>query len=57
MKKWVYEVISTNIHNGNKDSDFFDSEKAANKWKESRESNGIFVAEVCKWPLWGMKDI
>jgi len=57
MKRYVYEVISTNIHNGSKDCDYFDSERAANKWKESKERNGVFSAEVRKLPLWGMKDI
>ncbi len=57
MKRYVYEVISTNIHNGSKDCDYFDSERAANKWKEGKERNGVFSAEVRKWPLWGMKDI
>lgn len=57
IMKWVYEVISTNIHNGNKDCDYFNSERAANRWKEGKERNGIFSAEVRKWRVWSNKDI
>lgn len=57
MNRYVYEVVSTNNKNGTQESEYFDSERAANKWKESRESCGVYSAEVVKWPLHSIKDI
>jgi hypothetical protein len=57
MARYVYEVISTNIHNGNKYTDYFDSEKAANRWKEIKEREFNFTAEVRRWRVFSNKDI
>lgn len=57
LMKWVYEVIYTNIHNGSRGSDYFDSERAAKRWKECKERGGNNVAEIAKWRVWSNKDI
>lgn len=57
MKKYVYEVVSTNIHNGAKDSSYFNSRKAAEKWKELKEKDMFFVAEIFQWRVFLSKDI
>ncbi len=53
----VYEVISTNVSTGSTESEYFDSERAANRWKEMKESRGLFVSEVVRWRVWSYKDI
>lgn len=57
MNSYVYEVVSTNNKNGNKEREFFDSERAANRWKESKDYRGTYTSEVCKHRLWSNKDI
>ena len=55
--KYVYEVVSTNIHSGAKDSSYFNSRKAAEKWKELKERDMVFVAEILQWRVFSSKDI
>lgn len=57
MKKYVYEVVSTNTHNRAKDSSYFNSRKAAEKWKELKEKDMFFVAEIFQWRVFSSKDI
>lgn len=57
MNRYVYEVVSTNIHNGRRDSSYFDSMKAARRWKENVEGVGNCVATICQWRVFNNKDI
>lgn len=55
--KYVYEVVATNMHNGAKDSSYFNSRKAAEKWKELKERDIVVVAEIIQWRVFSSKDI
>lgn len=54
---YVYEVVTTSKQNGARDSVYFNSEKAAKKWKECRERDGLNTAVICQWRVFTIKDI
>lgn len=55
--KYVYEVVSTNVVSGVKDSVYFDSEKAAKRWKDAQERGQMNIATICQWRVFSNKDI
>lgn len=57
MNRYVYEVVTTNIVDGRKDSCYFSSRKAAERWKEQQERDGIHETTICQWKVFGSKDI
>lgn len=57
MNKYVYEVVTTNILTGAKDSTYFSSMIAAKRWKDSQEKGQMVVATICQWRMFNNKDI
>ena len=51
---WVYEVVLT--INGQRDSRYFNSRKAAERWVKVF-GNRPSSTEICQWPVFTFKDI
>lgn len=55
MKRiYVYEVVWTD-RNGSKDSDYFNSMKAAEKFKSTLDY--ATSVSIAKWRVWTIKDV